>query len=114
MKWIDIIKLFGQTQQNSEPIMTTWYYASPSPVRVAWLVQLQRSSDLQNSISIFTRDECVLCKYVQVFVQMSNDEKCSMIVITCVTNIRFCCSVYVSNLQIFPVVLKFWLSLKAY
>ena len=85
----------------------------PQP-SVAWLVQLQRSSDLQNSISIFTRDECVLCKYVQVFVQMSNDKKCSMIVITCVTNIRFCCSVYVSNLQIFPVVLKFWLSLKAY
>ena len=25
-----------------------------------------------------------------------------MIIITCVTNIRFCCSVHVSNLQIFP------------
>ena len=105
---------------NSEPIMTPCsmthdhvILCQPQP-SVAWLVQLQRSSDLQNSISIFTRDECVLCKYVQVFVQMSNDEKCSMIVITCVTNIRFCCSVYVSNLQIFPVVLKFWLSLKAY
>ena len=95
---------------NSEPYDSMLHdhviLCQPQP-SVAWLVQLQRSSDLQNSISIFTRDECVLCKYVQVFVQMSNDEKCSMIVITCVTNIRFCCSVYVSNLQIFPVVLKF-------
>ena len=66
---------FNLTMSNSEPNMTPWPRdIMPAPVQCVWLVQLQSSSDLQNSISIFTRDECVLCKYVQVFVQMSNEK----------------------------------------